>query len=207
MVRRALALLISVAGLTGATAAQESHLQLRSLSGLVLEGDVLLQSRADVRIDGDRCRNSCSEVPGCAGYTSFPDGRCVLFSRVLERQTFLLGAASGIAAVAGVSSDRISGSASPITGTGVAESAAKCPDGYTAQSDTTVVGGDISLRGLPVSFQRCAELCTEKKECVGYVWMSLSDGLNRDDRCQLKSRLRMAVKSKGTLICERANAR
>lgn len=183
--------------------AQDQKAGFKDLPAVVLDGKLLLQSRDDVKVDPLRCRQTCLETAGCAGFTSFPDGRCLIFSGVTQQRTGAAGTVSGMAATTSATEERERSSAP--AGVVQLSATATCPRRYRPIPNQTIVGGDLSLRGLAVSFERCAELCIERKECAAFAWAGGPETQHRDDKCQLKSRLRPMVDAPGALLCERAD--
>lgn len=212
-----LAVLVAMllAGVRSGAIAQEPSPPFRLLPNVAIDGDVLLQSRSEAKVDTEQCRAMCSQTPLCAGFTAFPDGHCVIYSSVSERQRLVLGASSAVVVKSAPSrhagshggAHSGSGAIQPLSGALARGEALQCPAGFRTEHDVTAFGGDLSLRGLSVSFERCAEICLEKKECAGFVWTDRPAGVNRDDKCQLKSRLRVTAKSDGAVLCERAETR
>lgn len=62
---------------------EEGRPQFKQLPNAVLEGSVLLQSGDGSRVEASRCHSVCADTVGCRGYSSTPDGACVLYSTVL----------------------------------------------------------------------------------------------------------------------------
>lgn len=201
--RRILAAILFMAG-SGLAVAQDQKASFKELPDVVLDGKVLLQSRAGVKVDPARCRQTCLETAGCAGFTAYPDGRCLIFSGVTQQRTAAAGAVSAMAATTS-STEETGRSSNPQAGVVQLSATATCPSRYRPIPNQTIVGGDLSLRGLAVSFERCAELCIERKECAAFAWAGGPETQHRDDKCQLKSRLRPMVDSAGALLCERAD--